>query len=334
MRAAASEEDWSAIRALLIELQARAGPGWNWDVRCWDGVAVPPRAAAGRPRLSPHRIAYVSAGRIGPCSSDAAGAASPELDPGMEPRARDGRMGRDASGRPARPRSTRTAGPAGPRRRRATGAAARGARVPAADGRRRLGPDPRARWSPTGRRGHRPGVSPADDDPDDADAVRMAALLNAAFDTTVHTAREYLQAFVERSPSFQHELNLVAEAPDGSFAAHVGLTHEPSNRHGIVEPVCTAPGHRRHGLARALLSEGLVRLAARGVRTVQVETGDDEAPNELYRSCGFNSATRTTSPGTAGRWPDRSPTVRAPARGPRETRSARPGGSARPPRGR
>ncbi len=40
--------------------------------------------------------------------------------------------------------------------------------------------------------------------------------------------------------SFEHELNLVAVAPDGSFAAHAGFTYDPDNRHGIVEPVCTA----------------------------------------------------------------------------------------------
>jgi ribosomal protein S18 acetylase RimI-like enzyme len=50
----------------------------------------------------------------------------------------------------------------------------------------------------------------------------------------------------------------------GSVAAHVGLTYEAVNRHAIVEPVATHPDHRRLGLARALLAEGLPRLATRG----------------------------------------------------------------------
>jgi hypothetical protein len=49
----------------------------------------------------------------------------------------------------------------------------------------------------------------------------------------------------------------VAEASDGSFAAHVGLTLDEVNGHGIVEPVCTGPDHQRRGLARALILDGL-----------------------------------------------------------------------------
>ena len=296
MRAAASEEDWSAIRALLIESQARAGPGWNWDVRRWDGWRFHREQPLDDARLADRIAVWEGPGGriVAAVHPEARGDAWLELDPGL----------RELEPEMVEWAETHLAEAPGPDRparldlwvrdddeRRARLLEGRGyqpqtdggawVRILALDGHPPAGADidPAYRLRTT--------------TPGDADAVRMAALLNAAFDTTVHTAREY-RTFVERSPSFEHELNLVAEAPDGSFAAHVGLTHEPSNRHGIVEPVCTAPGHRRHGLARALLSEGLVRLAARGVRTVQVETGDDAAPNELYRSCGFTDAHHLT----------------------------------------
>ena len=94
------------------------------------------------------------------------------------------------------------------------------------------------------------------------------------------------------SPSFRHDLNLVAEAADGSFAAHVGLTLDEANGHGIVEPVCTHPGHRRHGLAQALILDGLRRLRDLGATTCSVETGDMEPANALYRSIGFTEEYR------------------------------------------
>jgi mycothiol synthase len=119
-----------------------------------------------------------------------------------------------------------------------------------------------------------------------ADCERMAALLNAAFNRTFHTAGDYV-TFTDMSPSFRHDLNLIAEMPDGSFAAHVGLNYDPVNRRAIFEPVCTHPAHRQKGLAQALMFEGLHRLAALGAKDVFVETGSAVPANALYESIGF-----------------------------------------------
>jgi ribosomal protein S18 acetylase RimI-like enzyme len=123
------------------------------------------------------------------------------------------------------------------------------------------------------------------------DAERMAILLNAAFGRTQHTAAEYLR-FMAGSPSFSHDLNLLAVAPDGSFAAHVGVSYDPVNRFGIFEPVCTHPAHRRKGLARALMLEGLRRLRERDAVSACVDTGDIGPANALYRACGFTEEYR------------------------------------------
>jgi GNAT superfamily N-acetyltransferase len=124
--------------------------------------------------------------------------------------------------------------------------------------------------------------------PDDlADCQRIADLLNAAFRRDFHNAAEY-QNFTRLAPSFRNELDLVAVAPDGSFAAYVAMPYEEPNREGIFEPVCTHPDHRQKGLAKALMIEALHRVRALGAATATVETGDMAPANALYDSIGFS----------------------------------------------
>ncbi len=122
-----------------------------------------------------------------------------------------------------------------------------------------------------------------------AECQRMADLLNAAFGRTFHNAAEY-HNFCRLAPCFRPDLDLVAVAPDGSFAAYVGIPYDHVNRRGIFEPVCTHPQHRRLGLAQALMQEGLLRLKDLGAVDVTVDTGDMAPANQLYDSLGFTEA--------------------------------------------
>lgn len=127
-------------------------------------------------------------------------------------------------------------------------------------------------------------------DPTDlSDCQRIADLLNAAFGRDFHNAQEY-QHFAQYAPCFHRELDLVMVAPDGSFAAYVGVPYDDANRRGIFEPVCTHPAHQRKGLARALMLEGLHRLRALGAFDVTVDTGDAVAANAFYTAMGFTEA--------------------------------------------
>jgi ribosomal protein S18 acetylase RimI-like enzyme len=127
-------------------------------------------------------------------------------------------------------------------------------------------------------------------DPEDlADCQRIADLLNAAFRRNFHNAQEY-QNFTRHAPSFHRELDLVMVAPDGVFAAYVGIPYDERNRRGIYEPVCTHPDHQRRGLARALMLEGLHRLRAMGAIDATVDTGDMIPANALYSALGFTEA--------------------------------------------
>lgn len=119
-----------------------------------------------------------------------------------------------------------------------------------------------------------------------ADCQQIADLLNAAFHRNFHNALEY-QNFTKLAPSFHSDLDLVAVAADGAFAAYVGIPYDEANRRGIFEPVCTHPNHQRQGLARALMLEGLRRLHALGAVDVTVGTGDMIPANRLYDSMGF-----------------------------------------------
>ncbi len=134
----------------------------------------------------------------------------------------------------------------------------------------------------------------ATDPADRADCQRIADLLNAAFGRTFHNAAEY-QNFARFAPCFRRDLDLVAVAPDGSFAAYIGIPYDEVNRRGIFEPVCTHPDHQRKGLARSLMLEGFHRLRAIGAVDATVDTGDAVPANAFYTSMGFTEAYKSTA---------------------------------------
>jgi GNAT superfamily N-acetyltransferase len=126
---------------------------------------------------------------------------------------------------------------------------------------------------------------------DDADCQRIADLLNAAFKRTFHNAAEF-KMFATRAPCYLKALDLAAVAPDGSFAAYVGMPYDAANRLAIFEPVCCHPEHLRRGLASALMFEALARAREIGAARALVGTGDAVAANGLYDSMGFTEAYR------------------------------------------
>lgn len=83
-------------------------------------------------------------------------------------------------------------------------------------------------------------------------------------------------------PGYDHNLNMVAIAPDGRFAAHCGIWHQAGERYAIIEPVATVPEHRRNGLARAVIHAAIERAAARGATEAWVGS-----TIPLYLAIGF-----------------------------------------------
>ncbi|WP_416667153.1 GNAT family N-acetyltransferase [Egbenema bharatensis] len=96
-------------------------------------------------------------------------------------------------------------------------------------------------------------------------------------------------------PTYRPDLDLVAVAPDGTYAAFCHNHIDPEeNQHrkcleGWVGMLGTRRGYRRLGLGRAMLLSGLHRLQAAGMDTAFLGV-DSQNPNQaysLYESVGF-----------------------------------------------
>lgn len=98
------------------------------------------------------------------------------------------------------------------------------------------------------------------------------------------------------APGYDPALDVVAVAPDETFAAFTLAWFDPTLGLGEFEPVGTAPDHQRRGLARATGVEALRRLRDRGAATALVNAhGDDPASNALYESLGFREVARNVA---------------------------------------
>jgi ribosomal protein S18 acetylase RimI-like enzyme len=121
-----------------------------------------------------------------------------------------------------------------------------------------------------------------------ADAARLA--FASTLEPEAHRAR-YL-AFM-RSPAYVPQHDMVAVAPDGTIAAFAMYWPDAELSLGQFEPVGTHPNFQRRGLARALLNEGLARLAAAGIERARVMTGGaNERATSTYLATGFDLVDR------------------------------------------
>ncbi len=87
---------------------------------------------------------------------------------------------------------------------------------------------------------------------------------------------------IQRIPMYRRDLDLVAQAPDGSIAGFCTAWFDDVTRTGLFEPVGIVPEHQRCGLGTALISEGQRRLRCLGA-TLATVGGYSEPANALYR---------------------------------------------------
>lgn len=96
-------------------------------------------------------------------------------------------------------------------------------------------------------------------------------------------------------PHYKPELDLIAVAPDGTFAAFCLCHINPAQndqigrKDGWINNLGTRRGFRRIGLGRAMLLAGLHQLKAAGMETAKLGV-DADNPNgalQLYESVGF-----------------------------------------------
>jgi predicted N-acetyltransferase YhbS len=120
----------------------------------------------------------------------------------------------------------------------------------------------------------------------DAEVPARVEVHRAAFAPSRMTVEKH--RCVRAAPMHRDDLDLVVEAPDGSFAAFTHVWYDAETRTGLFEPVGCHPDHQRRGLAGAVMVEGMRRLRDLGATYAYVGSWRDDSPGALlYRALGF-----------------------------------------------
>jgi predicted N-acetyltransferase YhbS len=112
----------------------------------------------------------------------------------------------------------------------------------------------------------------------------------AAFAPSRMTREKYELLLGQRH--YDPQRDIVAVAPDGSFAAFANAWLDPVAGIGELEPVGTHPDHRRLGLALATVVAALHALREQGARDcVVLSATSSDASGPLYAKAGFGAVT-------------------------------------------
>jgi GNAT superfamily N-acetyltransferase len=139
----------------------------------------------------------------------------------------------------------------------------------------------------------------AQDRPEVAGLPEGFVLVDRAQETTrPHPMRrrsgEEVEARLLQCSLYDPALDLAVVAADGQVAGYSLFWFDPVTEVGLVEPMRVEDAYQRRGLARALLTEGLDRLAKRGARRLKVGYATDVARG-LYVGAGFRVTSTTSS---------------------------------------
>ena len=141
----------------------------------------------------------------------------------------------------------------------------------------------------------------AQEQPDVAALPEGFVLVDRAQETnTPHPMRrrsgEEVEARLLQCSLYDSALDLAVEASDGQAAGYALFWFDPVTNVGLIEPMRVEDAYQRRGLARALLTAGLDRLAQRGARRLKVGYATDVA-RRLYVGAGFRVTSTSTSYG-------------------------------------
>jgi mycothiol synthase len=122
----------------------------------------------------------------------------------------------------------------------------------------------------------------------DADIEQRVAAHRSAFHPSKMSVEKHLR--VMSAPTYRPDLDVIAVAPDGAYAAYCIVWFDPESKHGTFEPVGCHAEHRQRGLASAVMVENMRRVRGLGAVTVAViANGGEPAANRLYESLGFQT---------------------------------------------
>ncbi len=105
---------------------------------------------------------------------------------------------------------------------------------------------------------------------------------------------EAIEARLWQCSLYDPALDLAVEAADGEVAGYALFWFDPVTEVGMVEPMRVEDAYQRRGLARAMLTTGVDRLAKRGARRLKVGYATDIARG-LYVGAGFQVTSKNTS---------------------------------------
>ena len=139
----------------------------------------------------------------------------------------------------------------------------------------------------------------APDRPEVAALPEEFALVDRTGSTTsLHPMRgrsgDGVQARLMQCSLYDPELDFAVEAADGPVAGYALFWFDPVTEVGLLEPMRVEGAYQRRGLARAMLTAGLDRLAAQGARRLKVGYATDVA-RALYTGAGFQVTSTTRS---------------------------------------
>jgi len=139
----------------------------------------------------------------------------------------------------------------------------------------------------------------AQDRPDVAALPEGFVLVDRAQETTrPHPMRrrsgEGVEGRLRQCSLYDSALDLAVETADGQAAGYALFWFDPVTEVGMVEPMRVEDAYQRRGLARALLTAGLDRLAKQGARRLKVGYGTDVA-RRLYVGAGFRVTSTSRS---------------------------------------
>ena len=130
----------------------------------------------------------------------------------------------------------------------------------------------------------------------DDDYEKYLEIQSSVFRHMKHMTRKRYDHY-RRASFYKEELDIVAVAPSGEFAAFCTGRIDPVSKIAELEPVGTHPDHRQKGLARAVILECLKRLKNhKPTAVVILGAAPSEGARRLYKSVGF------VNEGTAHFW--------------------------------
>ncbi|MHA1481728.1 MAG: GNAT family N-acetyltransferase [Candidatus Thorarchaeota archaeon] len=122
-----------------------------------------------------------------------------------------------------------------------------------------------------------------------ADFLKYKEVQGSVFGSMKNVLMSQLKRYSE-AQFYNAELDLVAVAPDGTFAGFVTVRIDNVSRLAEIEPLGIHPDHRRLGLAHALMSEGLKRVEKyKPECMVILGAASTEAATKFYDSLGFSN---------------------------------------------